>query len=85
MLINKDVVATDESFNHYARICKEIGRTEEKIEGCKADIYLDSLQGISYLPLQYSLERLKHRRAELENDKQRTEADIYKCFERYYS
>jgi len=85
MIINKDVVAIDDSFNHYARICKEIGLTEEQIEDCRADIYLDNLQGIGFLPLKYSLARLKHHRAELENDKQRAEADIYKCFEHYYS
>lgn len=83
--INKDVVAIDESLNHHARVCKEIGRTDEQIESYKADQYLNKLQGIDYAPLQYSIDRLKKYRAELENDKQRAETDIYDRFEHYYS
>lgn len=85
MTINAEVIALDDSLNHYAKICKEMGRTDEKIEGYKADVYLDQIQGISYEPLRYSIEKLKKYRAELEDDKARAEKDIYQRFEHYYS
>ena len=85
MVINKDVIAIDESLNHHARVCKEIGRVDEQIEAYKADQYLNKLQGIDYEPLQHSINRLKKHRAELENNKQRAETDIYNRFEHYYS
>ena len=85
MIINKDVVAIDEAFNRYVKICKEIGRTDERIEVFEAEQYLNKLRGDNHEPMQYSIDRLKKYRAGLEDDKSRAEVDIYKRFEHYYS
>jgi len=85
MAINDEAIVIDDSLNHYAKICKEIGRTDEKIEGYKADLYLDQIQGINYEPLRFAIERLKEYRAGLEDDRSRAEKDIYNRFEHYYS
>jgi len=85
MIINKDVVAIDEIFNRYVKICKEIGRTDERIEAFGAEQYLNKLRGNDYESIQYSIDRLKKYRAGLEDDKSRAESDIYKRFEHYYS
>lgn len=85
MRINQEVVSIDESIIHYSKVCKEIGHTDEKIEGYKADLYLDQIQGIDYEPLRFAIDRLKKYRAELEDDRSRAEKDIYDRFEHYYS
>jgi len=85
MNIDNDAVAIDDSLNYYSKICKEIGQTEERIEDCNADLYLDQIQGIDYQPLKYSLERLRKCRAELEDEKAKAEKSIYDRFEHYYS